>query len=101
MWMSMFLSLALNGGAHVPVIQLKNKTLNAIDVAVMLGESPYDQTRVAALSSTIIKVPGIPGTFTVQYSRGDLMANNVIEVPVVEGTGLIFYDTSYEIVKPK
>lgn len=91
-------SIALNIHA-VALLQLKNKTLQPIDVAVMLGELIYAQTRVDALSSATVKVPGVPGKFDVQFTREGLMGNS-IEVPVVVGTQLVFDDGTFVIVQP-
>lgn len=97
----------------VPTLQLINKTgrktgypsqVIAVDVILGFDKSVYAHVDLAPFSSTPIKVPGIPGTFTLQYSRGGLMGSTdtgIIQVPVVEGTQLIFYDDSYEIKKPK
>lgn len=84
----------------VAVLKLKNKTIRPIDVALMLGEYIYDQVRVDAISPAVLKVPGIPGTFTVQFTRSGLMGNT-IQVPVVAGTELLFDENTFSIVQPK
>jgi hypothetical protein len=99
----MSISACIQSVPQVPVIKLTNTTIVPIDVQVILGADAYvyNQATVMPLSSTIVKVPGIPGTFTVQYTRSGLMANNVIQVPVVEGTQIIFDESSYAIAQPK
>lgn len=101
---------AVNEASTVPSIQLVNKTGNktgypsqTMYVEVILGfdKSIYSSVQLIPFASLPLKVPGIPGTFTLRYTRGDLMANTEIQVPVVEGTRLIFYDDSYQIVQPK
>lgn len=97
------ITIAICSGPVVPVIKLKNKTLQDIDVQVIIGFDSYvyASARINSLSTTVVKVPGIPGTVTVQYTRSGLMANNVIRVPVVAGTELVFDDVSFSIVQPQ
>lgn len=105
--------MSLQAGFQVPTVQLINKTgkktgypAETLVVEVILGfdKSVFSHVDLPAFASLPIKVPGIPGTFTLQYTRGGLMGNTdtrIIQVPVREGTQVIFYDDSYEIRQPK